>query len=51
MTLQELARRAPFIIAAVVGAGAILGCALLAGTVAYLTKPLIDVVSLSFQER
>ena len=39
MTLQELARRAPFILAAVVGAGAILGCAALAGTVAYLTKP------------
>ena len=39
MTLQELAPRVPYIIAAVVGAGAILGCALLAGTVAYLTKP------------
>ena len=39
MTLQELAPRVPFIIAAVVGAGAILGCAALAGAALYLTKP------------
>lgn len=39
MTLQELARRAPFIIAAVVGAGAILGLGGGAWLAIRLTKP------------
>ena len=39
MTLQELAHRAPLILAVTVLAGAAIGCVALAGTVAYLTKP------------
>ena len=39
MTLQELARRAPFILAALVGGCALLGCVAVGGAVAYLTKP------------
>lgn len=38
MTLQELAPRVPFIIAAVVGGGAILGCALAVAAVRFLTE-------------